>query len=114
MIYDGKNYPQNWIWAEKNLKKSLNKCYLVLTSSSAAVCLLTLFQFTGIFQLMDLKLSRHFGEKKIKFNSSSLDYLPKFMDNLLKKSIYHKKIKNIQKKLINGVNSRTLINKYGW
>ena len=52
-----------------------------------------------------------FGEKKIKFNSSSLDYLPKFMDNLIKtKSEYHKKIKNIQKKLINGVNSRNSIN----
>lgn len=110
-----KKLPQNWIWAEKNLKKSLNRCYLVLTSSSAAVYDSILTGNIPIVVGSDLNLMDNyldiFGEKEIKFNSSSLDYLPKFMDNLVKKkSIYHKKINNIQNKLINGVNSRTLIN----
>ena len=107
--------PPNWFWAEKELKVGLDKCFLVVTSSSAAVYDAILRGKIPIILDSDLNSIDNyldiFVQNKTVKNLDLID-LPNFFNNIiLNKSVsYLGWIKRIQKKLINGINSRSNIN----
>ena len=105
---DWKNIPNNWFWENKDLKSCLNKCYLVLTSSSAAIYdaivrgnipIIMQSDFTTMNNYLDF-----FG-----FKSQSENDLPIILEKLIKKNNlpYHFTIKKIRANLIKGINSRS-------
>ena len=106
--------PINWFWAEKDLKVGLDKCFLVVTSSSAAVYDAILRGKIPIILDSDLNSIDNyldiFVQNKTVKNLDLID-LPNFFNNIiLNKSVsYLGWIKRIQKKLINGINSRSNI-----
>ncbi len=107
--------PINWFWAEKDLKVGLDKCFLVVTSSSAAVYDAILRGKIPIILDSDLNSIDNyldiFEQNKTAKNLDLID-LPNFFNNIIsnKSLSYLGWIKKIQKKLINGINSRSNIN----
>tara|TARA_X000001036_G_scaffold435537_1_gene476941 strand:- start:3669 stop:4466 length:798 start_codon:yes stop_codon:yes gene_type:complete len=107
--------PSNWNWANSDLRQGLDSCYLVVTTSSAAVYDTIIRGNIPIIINSDLNLMDNYldifeGNKKIHKHQVLKD-LPNFFNNLISnKTFYHSWIKKIKNNLVKGINPRTPIN----
>ena len=99
--------PKNWRWENKDLSAGLSKCYLVLTSSSAAVYDAIVRGNIPIVLNSDFTTMNNYLDF-FNFKSQNETKLPKLLDELYRKNLpYHLSIKRIRAKLIKGINSRS-------
>jgi hypothetical protein len=107
--------PSNWNWANSDLRQGLDSCYLVVTTSSAAVYDTIIRGNIPIIINSDLNLMDNYldifeGNNKIHKHQVLKD-LPNFFNNLISnKTFYHSWIKKIKNNLVKGINPRTPIN----
>jgi hypothetical protein len=108
--------PNNWYWSKDDLRSGLDSCYLVVTTSSAAVYDIIIRGNIPIIINSDLNLMDNYldifegNEKNLKFQE--LKNLPKFLNNLISKKniFYHNWIQKVKNNLVKGINPRSSIN----